>query len=282
MSTWFIILLAAIVVGAITVLLFFAIFDGDDTSFHKPKHRRGEYINDQTAVIVHSIKETEDSAKAYQLFAEYILSNHRLFLSFVRSRIRDIQEAYAARDYVRLREDIEKTKDMKVELKDQVITQQECLKSIDTSHYIETAVWINIANNTRFDVNRNLRRLAEVCIHYDESYDCPFPTEYVELIDLMIEDICNFCSEAIDLINSGDDEGMREIRTRITAVMTDSFDNTSRLYDLIHDGRNTLDEGKSIALRYVLNAFQECYCIVYGLRRIVLCNRSIIASLHNQ
>ncbi|MCM1490905.1 MAG: hypothetical protein NC095_08790 [Muribaculum sp.] len=281
MSTWFIILLAAIVVGAITVLLFFAIFDDDDVSFYKPKHRRGEYINDQTAVIVHSIKETEDSAKAYQLFAEYILSNHRLFLSFVSARIRSIQEAYAAQDYARLREEIAKTKEMKVELKDQVQTQETCLQSIDTAYYIETAVWINIANNTRFDVNRNLRRLAEVCIHYDESYDCPFPSEYVELIDTMIDDICNFCSEAISLINSGDDEGMRDIRTRITAVMTDSYDNTSRLYNLIHDGRNTLDEDRATALRYVLNAFQECYCIVYGLRRIVLCNRSIIASLHN-
>lgn len=279
MEIWFLILLAVIVVVALTVLLYLTLFDDGNSPLHKIRHIRGEFINDQTAVIVHSIKETEDPEKAYQLFAAYILSNHKLFLSYIKKIVTDIKEAYAVDDYERLKTDIEKTQEMKIELKDQVQTQEECLQSIDTEYFIETAAWINIAINTRFDVNRNIRRLAEVCIHYDQSYDAPFPEEYVELINIMNEDICNFCEEASDLIDNMDADGMHELRSRITAVMKDSYDNTSRLYDLLHDGRNKLDDDRVIALRYVLNAFQECYCIVYALRRLVLCNRSIIASL---
>lgn len=281
MDTWFLIILAVIVVVALTVLLYLTLFDDASSPFVRKKHFRGEYINDQTAVIVHSIKETEDPAKSYELFAAYILTNHRLFLSYLKTRILSISQAYASNDYETLKDEILKIREMKVELKDQVQTQEECLQSIDTEYFIETAAWINIANNTRFDVNRNLRRLAEVCIHYDETYDRPFPEEYVELIDLMIDDICNFCDEAIELIITSDEQGMRELRERITVVMTESYDTTSRLYDLIHDGRNSIDEDKLIALRYVLNAFQECYCIVYALRRIVLCNRCIVASLNH-
>ncbi len=278
METWFLIILTVVVVGALTVLLSLTLFDDAASPLLKMKHQRGEYINDQTAVIVHSIKETDDPYKAYQLFAAYILTNHRLFLAFIKKRITSISEAYAANDYDRLKEEIEKAREMKVELKDQVLTQEECLQSIDTVYFIETAAWINIANNTRFDVNRNLRRLAEVCIHYDENYNSPFPEEYVDLINIMIADICNFCDEAIELIITADVEGMKDLWARITNVMNESYDNTSRLYDLIHDGRNSLDEDKLIALRYVLNAFQECYCIVYSLRRLVLCNRCIVAS----
>lgn len=279
METWFLILLAVIVVVALTVLLYLTLFDDGNSPLRKIRHIRGEFINDQTAVIVHSIKETEDPAKAYQLFAAYILSNHKLFLSYIKKSVTDIKEAYAIDDYERLKTDIDKTQEMKIELKDQVQTQEECLQSIDTEYFIETAAWINIAINTRFDVNRNIRRLAEVCIHYDQSYDAPFPDEYVELINIMIEDICNFCDEASELIDNMDADGMHELRARITSVMKDSYDNTSRLYALIHDGRNNLDDNKVIALRYVLNAIQECYCIVYSLRRLVLCNRSIVASL---
>lgn len=281
METWFLIILTVVVVGALTVLLYLTLFDDVASPLLKRKHQRGEYINDQTAVIVHSIKDTDDPYKAYQLFAAYILTNHRLFLSYIKNRITSISNAYAANDNDKLKEEIEKAREMKVELKDEVQTQEECLESIDTVYFIETAAWINIANNTRFDVNRNLRRLAEVCIHYDENYSRPLPEEYVELINVMIEDICNFCDDAIELINTGDDEGMKELRVRITNVMNESYDNTSRLYNLIHDGRSNLEEDKLIALRYVLNAFQECYCIVYALRRLVLCNRCIIASRHH-
>lgn len=270
MNSWFIILLAFILVCAVAVLLYMAVFDGE-SPFMLKKHRRGDYINDQTAVIVHSIKETQNSYKAYQLFASYIFANYKQFLSYVRTRIRSISDAYNANDYDILRLDIDKIIDMKVELKDQVQTQAECLDSIDSAYYIESAAWINIATNTRFDINKGLRRIAEVCIHYDETYSRPFPEDYSMILSEMVNDICVICDRSIDLIDSADVDGMRELRKDMNSMMAQSYDNTSRLYDLIHDGRNSLDDEKLMALKYVLNAIQECYCIIYSLRRLVLC-----------
>lgn len=281
MNTWFVILLAFVAVGAITVLLYFALFDDASDAFFKPKHKRGDYINDQTAVIVHSIKETVDSAKAYELFAEYIFTNHKQFLNFLKTRIRNISDAYNCNDNDTLREEIQKLIDMKVELKDQVQTQAECLDSIDSEYYIETAAWINIANNTRFDINKGLRRIAEVCIHYDENYDEPFPQDYADILTFMVDDICLICDRETELINANDVDGMRELRKSINVIMSETYDNTSRLYDLLHDGRNVLSEDRKMALKYVLNAIQECYCIIYSLRRFILCNLCIAASRHH-
>lgn len=279
MNIWFVILLSSIAVIAVAVLLYFALFDDVDLSVRKVKHRRGEYINDQTAVIVHSIKETLDSAKAYQLFAEYIFTNHKQFLSFIFARINSISDAYLSNDHTTLRADISKLLAMKVELKDQIISQQECLDSIDPAYYIETAAWINIANNTRFDINKSLRRIAEVCILYDEKYNEPFPQDYADQLTSMVDYICSICEKTIELINSGDVDEMRALRKDINLMMKRTYDNTSRLYNLLHDGRNDLDNERKMALRYVLNAIQECYCIIYSLRRFVLCNLCITTSL---
>lgn len=281
MNTWFVIVLSVIAVGAVSVLLYFALFDGADALFFKPKHRRGQYINDQTAVIVHSIKDTADSAKAYRLLAEYIFTNHKQFLSFVSITIKNISDAYIANDNETLFSEIEKIKEMKVELKDQVISQSECLDSIDPAYYIETAAWINIANNTRFDINKGIRRIAEVCIAYDKNYDQPFPQDYADILTLMVEDISNICEKEIELINAGDVEAMKKLRKEINVIMGETYDNTSRLYNFLHDGKNNIDDDKKMALRYVLNAIQECYCIIYSLRRFVLCNLCIVSSLRH-
>lgn len=278
MNTIFVILLATIAVAAITVLLYFSLFDDVDSPFRKIKHRRGDYINDQTAVIVQSIRDTGDSAKAYDLFAEYIITNYRQFFQFVSDRIRSISNGYLSADNHALRDDIRKLVDMKVELKDQVQTQQICLDTIDPEYFIETAAWLNIGNNTRFDINKGLRRLADVCIHYDETYDEPFPEDYSIRITAMVDDTCMICGQAIDLINAADVEGLRELRKNINVIMAESYDSTSRLYDLLHDGRNDLNDDRKMTLRYVLNAIQECYCIIYSLRRLILCNLCIIVS----
>lgn len=281
MNIWFIILLIVIAVGAITVLLYFALFDDVALLASKIKHRRGDYINDQTAVIVHSIKNSTDSATAYQLFSEYIFTNHKQFLNFLCTCIRSISNAYNSGNYHQLKSDIQKINEMKIELKDQVVSQDECLESIEMSYYIETAAWINIANNTRFDINKSLKRIAEVCILYDEKYEERFPQEYADILTFMIDDICIIGDKAIELINTRDIDEMRDLRKSANLVLQESYDNSSRLYDLIHDGRNNIDDDRKMALRYALNAIQECYCIIYSLRRLVLCNLCITASLNH-
>lgn len=278
METWLIIFLAVIVVGALTVLLYLTLFDDGVNPFAPGKRRHDQYVNDQTAEIVRAIKQTDDAMKAYQLFVAYIFTNHRLFLSYLAGHIRNISNAYLSNNHDQLKAEIEATKEMKLELKEQVRAQDECLHSIETSFYIETSVWINIANNTRFDINRVLRRLSDVSIHYDSAYDIPFPEDYAVLLTDMIGDICNFSNEAITLLGSSDVEGMRQLRKRISVVMAGSYDIMTRLYELIHDGRNDLHEDKLMALRFALNAMQECSCIIYSIRRLVLCNLCIALS----
>ncbi len=51
MEYWFVIILALIAVAAIGSLIFFELMGEDVAGIIKRKHRRGKYINDQTAVI---------------------------------------------------------------------------------------------------------------------------------------------------------------------------------------------------------------------------------------
>lgn len=279
MEYWFVILLAIIAVAAIGILLFFELMGEDYVPFLKQKHKRGKYINDQTAVICQTIKDTVDSRKAYTLFVEYIFTNERQFLEYLKTTLLDISKSYKANDVKALEQCICDIKEMKVELKDQRIAQQECLATIDRAYYIEFVSWIHLASNCRFNINEALRRVAEVCLEYATDYSEPFPDTYTEQLEFLLGDICNICNTCLSLMGTGDIQAMRELRKRMSIILDESYTHTQRLYELIHDGRSEFGEDKSIALKYALNAFQELHGIIYTLRRFVLSNIGICLSL---
>lgn len=276
---WFVVILSVIAVLAITLLLFLEMMGDDVLRYFNIKHNRGEYINDQTAVIYQTIKDTENSAKSYSIFVEYIFTNHKQFLSFVVKMLKDTKDQYGLHDYDGLRKIVRATEDMKVELKDQKCAETECLNSIDPALYIETAAWFCLSDNCRFGVNDGLRRMAQVCIDYDQYYSEPFQDVYREQLEYLVSDICSSCETTIDLISSGDIEGMRELRKRMEIILSESYANTQRLYELLHDGRSRITPEQRIALQYVMNAFQELHCMIYTLRRFVLANICITLSL---
>lgn len=279
MEYWFVILLAVIAVAAIAILLFFELMGDDAIQVMKMKHKRGKYINDQTAVICQTIKDTVDSRKAYTLFIEYIFTNHRQFLEYVKSILQEIGKTYNENNVSGLEQCISDIKEMKIELKDQRITQQDCLATIDRSYYIEYVAWIHLASNCRFNINESIRRMAEVCLEYAKYYSEPFPATYTEQLEYLLGDICNICDTCLSLVGTNDIQDMRELRKRMTIILDESYANTQRLYELIHDGRSEFSEDKIIALKYALNAFQELHGIIYTLRRFVLANIGLSLSL---
>ena len=281
MEFWFIIILSVVAVLAIGLLLFLELMGDDALRLQKLRHKRGEYINDQTAVICQTIKDTLDSEKAYNLFIEYIFINNKQFLEFVKDTLRKISEAYNSGDMAQLKECIVKTKERKVELKDQKITQDDCISTIDSTTYIESAAWLHLSNSCRFDVNDGICHMAKVCIEYPTRYAEPFPEIYSELLEYLLGDICNICDTCLELIGTTDILGMRELRKRMSVILDESYANTQRLYELIHDGRSELSREKRIALQYALNAFQELHCMIYTLRRFVLANLCMTLSLMN-
>lgn len=279
MEYWFVILLAVIAIAAIAILLFFELMGDDAIQVMKMKHKRGKYINDQTAVICQTIKDTVDSRKAYNLFIEYIFTNHRQFLEYVKSILQEISKTYNENNVPGLEQCISDIKEMKIELKDQRITQQDCLATIDRSYYIEYVSWIHLASNSRFNINESIRRVAEVCLEYATYYSEPFPAIYTEQLEFLLGDICNICNTCLSLVGTNDIQAMRELRKRMTIILDESYSNTRRLYELIHDGRSEFSEDKVIALKYALNAFQELHGIIYTLRRFVLANIGLSLSL---
>lgn len=279
MESWFVILLSVIAVLAITLLLFLELMGDDAIHLITQKHRRGKYINDQTAVIYQTIKDTDDSKKAYTLFVEYIFTNHRQFLEYVKTTLTAISTTYNAGDIPGLEQCVEDTKEMKIELKDQRLAQTECLATIDRPVTIECSSWIHLANNSRFNINDTLRRLAEVCIEYLRDYDEPFPEVYNELLEYLLGDICNICNTCVSLIGTTDVEAMKEARKRMSIILDESYSNTQRLYELIHDGRSNFEHDKLIALKYAINTFQELHGIIYTLRRFTLANICLTLSL---
>ncbi len=279
MEYWFVILLTLIAVAAIGSLIFFELMGEDVALILKKKHKRGKYINDQTAVICQTIKDTLDSNSAYNLFVEYLFANHRQFLEYVRDTLTEVSRAYNAGDIPALELCISDCKEMKIELKDQIVTQQECLSTIDRPVYIESAAWVYLSNNCRFSVNASIRRMAEVCIEYSTKYSEPFPDAYNEQLEYLLGDICNICNTYLSLYPGRDIEGMRELRKRMSIILDESYTNTSRLYDLIHDGRSQFSEEQQIALKFALNAFQELHDIIYPLRRSVLATLCLTLSI---
>lgn len=279
MEYWFVILLALIAVAAIGSLIFFELMGEDVALILKKKHKRGKYINDQTAVIFQSIKDTLDSKKAYLLFVEYLFANHRQFLEYVRDTLTQISKAYNTGDIPALEQCVEDSKEMKIELKDQLVAQNECLYTIDRPVFVESASWIHLSNNCRFSINASVRRMAEVCIEYATNYDEPFPDAYNEQLEFLLGDICNICNTCLDLLGTNDIHGMRELRKRMSIILDESYTHTSRLYELIHDGRSEFTEEQLIALKFALNAFHELHDIIYTLRRIVLATLCLTLSL---
>lgn len=272
MEFWFVILLSVIAVLAIGLLLFLELMGDDAMRLKKLKHKRGEYINDQTAVICQTIKDTLDSEKAYNLFIEYIFINNKQFLEFVKRTLTAISKAYHDSDMHALHKCVHDCKEMKIELKDQKITQDECIATIDSTTYIESAAWLHLCNNCRFGTLDGIKRIATVCIDYPSRYSEPFPDQYQEQLEYLLGDICNICNTCLSLIGTTDIEGMRELRKRMSIVLDESYSHTQRLYELLHDGRSELPSEKRIALQYALNAFQELHCMIYTLRRFVLAN----------
>lgn len=281
METWFIVILSLIAVLAIALLLYFELVGDDAIRLNRLKHKRGEYINDQTAVICQTIKDTIDSEKSYSLFIEYLFINNRQFLEFVKKTLRNISEDYNAGNIKSLEKVVASIKEMKVELKDQKTAQDECIATIDNTTYIESAAWLHLSNNCRFVINEGLYHLAEVCIDYPTRFDEPFPEVYNEQLEFLVGDICNICNTCLSLIGTTDINGMRELRKRMSIILDESYTNTQRLYELIHDGRSNLETSKRIALQYALNAFQELHCMIYTLRRFVLANLCITLSIMN-
>ncbi len=283
MDYWFVILLVVIAVLAIAVLLFLELMGDDAARLRFMKHKRGEYINDQTAVICQTIKDTLDSEKAYYLFVEYLFANNKQYLEFIKRTLREIRDAYNSGDVASLKKTVTQIKDMKLELKNQKEAQEECIATIEDTAYIESAAWINLSNDCRFNVNEGMLNLTKVCISYPEQYSEPFPDIYNEQLEYLIGDICNICDTCLDLIGTTDITGMRELRKRMSIILDESYTNTQRLYELLHDGRSEFTRNKRISLQYALNAFQELHCMIYTLRRFVLCNLCITLSIlqHN-
>lgn len=279
MEFWFIIFLSVIAVLAIALLLFLELMGDDAIRLKKIKHKRGEYINDQTAVICQTIKDTVDSKKAYSLFIEYIFINNKQFIEFVRKTLSEISRAYNYGDMEALEKCIRRAKDMRIELKDQKVAQDECIATIDNTTYIESAAWLHLSNDCRFSVNDGIRNMAKVCIEYPSKFTEPVPGVYAEQLEYLLGDICNICDSCLSLIGTTDINGMRELRKRMSVILDESYANTQRLYELLHDGRSDLDKDKRIALQYAMNAFQELHCMIYTLRRFVLANLCMTLSI---
>ncbi|MDE5840163.1 MAG: hypothetical protein K2H49_04515, partial [Muribaculaceae bacterium] len=271
-----------IAVLAIALLLYFELMGDDDLRVSRMKHKRGEYINDQTAVICQTIKDITDSRKSYSLFVEYLFTNHKQFLEYVSKTLSKISHAYNAEDISTIHKSIDDIREMKVELKDQKGAQDGCIATIENTRYIEALSWIYLANNSRFTINDELKHLAEVCIEYSDKYDEPFPDLYNDQLEIFVDDIRNICNTAISLIGTPDLEGMRELRKRMQVILSESYTSSQRLYEHLHDGRTELAREKRIALQYTMNAFQICHGIIYSLRRFMLANICLTLSLNHK
>ncbi len=272
METWFIILLAVIAVIAVAILLIFSLIGDDYIRKYRMKHRRGEYINDQTAIICQSIKDTNDPEKAYQLFVEYLFANNRHFLSYLSRRIRSLCDAFLDHDVPGLHAELKAIEDMKIELKDQYYTQRECLSSIDSIYYMENALWIRLSINCRFDINQSLRQIAKVSAKYYTITSDKIGKNYIELITKVVKAIVDICRRSSELLHSGDIEGMKSLRHDCKDMLLESQEETQRIYDILNDGWSVISPEERLKLNYVLNCMRECHFIIYTLRRLVLCN----------
>lgn len=271
METWFIVLLSIIGVIAVTLLLFLELA-GDDLRFRRPKHRRGSYINDETALIYSTIKSTPNPKQAWMLFSEYMTSNNKMYLKFVGRTIQEIAGGYADSDIERLKKAITDIDEMKTELKDQHKAMKDCLKSIDEQKAYEYSAWFELGMNNRFAMNGNLKRLACATAEFREKYDSDIPKFEVNQLYKMADDIEATCNKAYSQFGTGDVKAMRQLRKELVTPKAESWTAISRLYGLLNDPNWEIEHEEKMALLYAFNCMQECHCLIYTLRRFIFSN----------
>lgn len=272
MKIWLMIFLAVIVVVTVMLQLIF-VQNGDGCAhIYRQRFRRSKTETDQAAVICQTILDTDNPVKAYSLFIEYVFSNNRKFIRFVSSVLMKISEAYRSADVPALKRCVDDITGMKSKLKCRKINQDACVERIDPAIVIESSAWVNMSVELCFMINDNLRRLANVCIEFNSLYSMQIQDEYTERLSFFVQDICNICKSADDMLAVGDVEGMKELRIRSAIIKSESYNVAQSLYQLLHDQRTHIDPTRRVALSYALNAFYDCQDIIYALRRMILCN----------
>lgn len=275
METWFIILLAIIIVVAVTLLLFVAVAGDDDSVVMRKRHKRGKFINDKTAVIYQAVRNATNPENGWRLFSEYFMNNQKEFLLYVPRTVKYVNESFFTHDIESLKKSIKEIREMKLELKDELEAQKDCLESLGPEYAVDFSAWFFLTMNSCFTINDNMRRVAEACLRYREQYDTPIPEYYAKQLEKISNNICDICDNARVLTTKGDTDGLRELRRRANQYKAESYDVAQRLFDLLHDPKRQMERQKRMSLLYTLNAIQECHCLLATLRRMILANMRI-------
>lgn len=270
METWFIILLVVIAVLAIALLLFFELAGDDQIRVARQKHNRGKYINDRTGVMYQTIRNTNDPEKAWHLFADYYVSNMREFLDYVPKTLKSVRASFFDHDVFAIEKGIREIADMRIELKDELKAEQDCLLTLDKDLAIDFSAWFYLGMNSAFTINDNMRRIAIASLRYRELLSVEITDFYVKQLNKVSANVYDVCQRSVELINAGMLHELREVRKIAGSYKTESYDAAQKLFDLIHDPSRQMDADKKRSLLYVLNALQEYHCLIATLRRLLL------------
>lgn len=270
METWFIILLAVVAVIAVALLLFFELAGDDQIRVARQKHRRGRYINDRTGVMYQAVRNTKDPQKAWLLFADYYIGNMRDFLHYIPKSLKSVRGSFFDHDVYAIEKSIREIDDMRVELKDELKAEKDCLLSLDVERGIDFSAWFYLGMNSAFNINDNIKRIAVASLRYREHLPVEVPEYYVKILNKVSSNVYDICQRSIDLIKVGKTGDLKEVRKVAGGYKTESYDAAQKLFDLIHDPSRQMEPDKKRSLLYVLNALQEYHCLISTLRRLLL------------
>lgn len=228
--------------------------------FHKKLKEEKE-----TQDLFHSIMNSTDKDETWALLLKYIQQKQTEFLMLARDSYDAVTEGFI-KDNPGILGKLDKALFLeKSKLKNTRRKETLAFRQISPDTAMEKSAWFYLANNCCMSILYNLRRINEICREHVDNNFPALPSQYLEDISLVREQIGVLFNDTIDMLEIGEVSTALMIRTHCDRMK----DTLSSMYHSLQDNLNDTKAENLTVIYVYLNLLQESQEMVSSIRKYV-------------